>query len=210
MTNSNFKRKAKEHFDRYTGIYLIVIIFLILGIAVGSIMSKILKDSQVQNLVSFLNSYFKILDKSTVGSIVLLKKSILNNLKTIMLLWVFGLIIIGAPLTFCLISIRGFVMGFTVSFLFREYGINGALFALLAILPQNIFIIPGLIILSVISLSYSASVLKNKRQIYYKSARYKNLLNYSLAIVLASVILVIGSFMEAYITPMFMRLLLKS
>lgn len=207
MFKTNLKRKVREHFNKCTGTYLIIIVFLILGIAVGSIMSKVLEEQQIKNLVSFLNSYFKVLNETDIKSIILLKQSILNNLKTVFLLWLFGIIIIGVPLTFCIISLRGFVIGFTVSFLFKEFGLNGILFSLLAILPQNIFIIPGLIIISVISFSFSTNFLKRRRQ--YRYSTYQNIINYSITILLVTTLLIVGSIVEAYVTPVFMKMVLS-
>lgn len=208
MNNYAYKRKVKEHFNHYTGIYLVIIIFLILGIAVGSILSKVLDKAQVDSLVKFMDSYFKVLDDSQISSTVLLKHSILTNLKTLGLLWLFGLIVIGAPLTFCLVAVRGFIMGFTVSFLLTEFGFKGLLFSLLAILPQNIFVIPGLIILSVMSITYSTNFMKKKKTYYYNANKMKNIVNYSVGMLVISSLFLIGSVIEAYFSPMLMKIVI--
>ena len=101
-------------------------------------------------------------------------------------------------------------MGFSVSFLLTEFGLKGLIFSLLAILPQNIFIIPGLIILAVLSITYSVNFLKRKKTYYFKTTKIQNILNYSIGVAMISIFFIVGSFVEAYLTPLLMKIVLKS
>ncbi len=197
-----------KHFGKNYFLYFITILFLMIGISAGSVTTKILDATQKKELISFMDSFFKVLNEDSINSIVLLKQSILNNIQTLILIWVLGVVVIGLPIIFGVIILRGFIIGFTVGFLFIEYGFKGFLFSIFSILPQNLFIIPGLIISSVISIGFSISVFKNKTKNNRRYSYMKSLIPYTFIMITTSLIFLIGSFVEAYITPVFMKIIL--
>ncbi|MCG4586283.1 stage II sporulation protein M, partial [Anaerosalibacter bizertensis] len=158
-------------------------------------------------VISFFNSFFKLISNDEVDSFLLLKESILNNLKTIFLIWITEIIIIGIPIIPIIILLRGFAIGFTVGFLVNEFGIKGLLFALFSILPQNLFVIPGIISISSIGMVNSLNSIRRKRLQSTYNHKLTNFINYSVIIFIFSIIIMIGSLVEAYITPIFMRLI---
>jgi stage II sporulation protein M len=179
-----------------------------IGISAGAITVSVIDNSQKQEMISFLNSFFKILNQNNVDSFILLKHSLLNNVQTLFFIWLLGIIVIGVPLVMGIVMLRGFIIGFTVGFLVNELGFKGFVFSILAILPQNIFVIPGIIIISAISISFSLKTIKNKIN---RKNRYNftaELIRYSLITVSLSILLILGSLIEAYITPVFMKLIL--
>lgn len=178
-----------------------------IGISTGAITIKVLSLTQKKELISFLDSFFKILNENNISSVALLKQSLLNNLQTVLLIWFLGVIVIGIPIVMGVLVLRGFVVGFTVGFLIESFGFKGFIFAFCAVLPQNIFIIPCLLILSVISIKFSITILKNK---FKKTVQYNfvnRLTKYTVSMAMVSIIIIIGSVVEAYITPIFMRLI---
>ena len=186
-----------------------MILCMMVGISAGAITIKVLNTSQKRELVYFLNSFFRILGEGGVDSLLLLRYSILNNVQTILIIWVLGAIVIGAPLIIGVILLRGFVIGFTVGFLLSELGFKGFFFSLLAVLPQNIFILPGLIIISVFSIKFAIVTIKSKVRKIYRFNYISELFNYSTSVLMLSTIIIIGGFIEAYITPVFMKLIVK-
>ncbi|MTI48176.1 MAG: stage II sporulation protein M [Firmicutes bacterium] len=198
-----FNRHFRENFF----IYFVSILSLMIGVSVGAITIKILNTNQKHELISFFDSFFKVLNESSISSLDLLKQSLFNNLQTVLLIWILGIIVIGIPVIIGVLIMRGFVIGFTVGFLIEGFGFKGFLFAIFAVLPQNIFIIPSILIISVIAFKFSIVIIKNKIK---KAPRY-NFMNrvskYSISILMISSLMVIGSIVEAYITPIFMRLI---
>ncbi len=96
-------------------------------------------------------------------SILIFKQSIIDNFKTIGLMWLTGLIIIGIGIIPIAVMFRGFAIGFTVGFIVNEYGTKGFLFSILGILPpQNLFIIPGIISISSVGIAFSLNNIKKK------------------------------------------------
>ncbi|MTI70211.1 MAG: stage II sporulation protein M [Firmicutes bacterium] len=198
----------RNHFHKNIFLYFIIVIFLIVGISAGAITTKVLNTSQKKEIIIFMDSFFKILNEESINSGILLKHSIINNIKTVGLLWFLGLIIIGIPLVFIVVVLRGFIIGFTVGFLYVELGFKGFLFAILAILPQNLFLIPGMVIISVMSLSFSIRIIKNKFKRSLKFNFLSEIIRFSLSVILLFILMLLGSLVEAYITPVFMKLVL--
>lgn len=201
------KEFSYRHFQNNFILYLVVVICLLVGISAGAITINVLSYNQKKELISFLDSFFKVLNENNIDSLVLLKQSLVNNLQTIASIWLLGLTVIGIPIIMAVVILRGFVIGFTVGLLFEELGFKGLIFSTFAMLPQNLFIIPGIIIISVTSISFSVMIVKNKMRRIRRNNYFKELLLYSTTILLLSIILIVGSIIEAYVSPVFMKLL---
>lgn len=201
----NIKGLTFKHFkDNFTS-YFIMFILLVIGIAIGSISIKILNIEEKNEIVGFFNSFFKLLYNDSINSKLLFKESLIGNAKLIFIIWITGAVIIGIAIIPIVVLFRGYAIGFTVGFLVNEFGLKGFLFSVFALLPQNIFIVPGIVSISSIGLSYSLNKLKYKRRKIGSSNSLKNFINYSSLMLLFCILLVIGSIVEAYITPIFMR-----
>lgn len=184
-----------------------MIIFLIAGIIIGSITIKILDTEQKGEILNFFNSFFKSLDSKEYNNLQILRQSVSDNFKTIFVIWITGILIIGIPIIPMIVLIRGFALGFTVGFVVNEFGIKGFLFSLFAILPQNIFIIPGIIFIASTGLIFSLKQIRSRKNRRYKENTLQDIISYSITILTFSIVVFIGSLVEAYITPVFIKLL---
>ncbi|HLR34370.1 MAG TPA: stage II sporulation protein M [Tissierellales bacterium] len=198
-----FRRNFQDNFI----IYFTIIVFLIAGIVIGSITIKVLNAEQKSEILNFFNSFFKSLDNKDYNNLQILKQSVLDNFKTIFVIWITGILIIGIPIIPMIVLLRGFALGFTVGFLVNEFGIKGFLFSLLAILPQNIFIIPGIIFVSSTGLILSLKQIRGGKTRRNKENTFQDIINYSITILTFSIVVFLGSLVEAYITPIFIKLL---
>ncbi len=186
-------------------LYIIVLVFFAGGIAAGAFTMDALSSVQKEELVNYFQSFFNVLGEETVQSVVVFKQSLLNNSQFIIIIWVLGITVIGIPLILLLVGIKGFIIGFSVSFLVEEMGFKGLLFALAAILPQNLLIVPGIIMAGVLGISFSLSMLGRKKTKSKKSFS-SELIVYTMNILLVLAIILAGSLIEGYITPVFMKL----
>ena len=100
---------------------------------------------------------------------------------------------------------RGYALGFTIGFLVHQKGGAGIIMSVLSILPQNIVYIPFLIIWSVIAVNFSAYLVgRNPGGV----SLGKTLVNYSLLLAVFLVMFMTGAFVEAYLSPWFLSLIL--
>lgn len=178
-----------------------------IGISSGVITIKIMTETQRNELHSFINDFFNNINSQKINNVSLLKYSISNNLKTTLVIWIMGLIILGVPITLTIVLFRGFTIGFSIGFIINDFGFKGVLLALLTFIPQNIFIIPGIIVISSLSVSYSINFIKNRKKVRNESV-VKEASVFSFLLITACLFFLVGGIIEAYITPYLMKLIL--
>lgn len=185
-------------------VFFVTFIF-IAGVVFGALAIRTLDHGAKQDLVNHLSTFFNGLADRVNEYQVNFNDTVWVNVKTVLMIWLLGLSVIGMPLVPVIIFLRGFVIGFTVGFLVNELSFKGMAFALVSILPQNLIIVPAIIIAGMMAISFSIILLKSqisKRPINYGY----HLLGYSSIMVLVGIALVFASLIEAFITPVFMEL----
>lgn len=201
---NGFNDTLTRHIFENKGLYFTVTLFFAIGIAAGAFTIKALDFGQKQELVLYLDRFFQLLDKEQVKNTTIFYQSIKNNFQTVFFIWLLSISIVGAPITLFIDSFRGFIIGFTISFLIQGLGWKGMLFIAVAILPQNILYIPCLLVLAAISLGYSLHVFKIKLKKSSKTSR-NNIYSYTITVLIIFAIMCIGSSMEAYISPVILK-----
>jgi len=195
------------YFKKNFLLYLITILVFSFGVMFGAIAVKALTLGQKSELTGYLTQFFTSLDTGTLAAKNnLARQALLSNLKTIVLIWLMGITVVGIPLVIAIVFTKGFVIGFTVGFLAQEMVIKGIVFAIAAIIPHNLLAIPALIMASTAAISFSALLirekfLKKKHNLKHCFAGY---FFFSLGM---ATVFVLASLVEAYITPVFMKIL---
>ncbi len=198
---------CKKHIKDNILIYILLTMTLMIGISSGAITINIIDLDQKKEIIKFLESFFKMISKNNVDNTILVKQSLKNNIQTFILLWFLGVSIIGIPLIIGLVLVRGFVIGFTVGFIVNELGIKGFIFSVFSILPQNIFFIPWIIISSAYSLIFAIKFIKGKFNKNNKGNYANEVIKYTITMVMFFSISIIGTMIESYVTPIFMKLI---
>ena len=202
------KRCIFKHYRDNIFTYFIIIIILAIGIIIGSITTKILEIEKSNEIMMFLNSFLKFIDNNNLDNFLILKQSIFDNFKSVLLILCSGIIYIGIIVIPILILLRGFTLGFTVGFFVNQYGLKGFFFSILGIFSQNIFIIPGIISIASIGMAYSLNIIKKRKLGIRNSMNINTIIDYSTLILLFSIFIFIGCLIEAYLTPVFLKLLI--
>lgn len=178
-----------------------------IGISSGAITINMIDADRKKEIIKFLESFFKLINENNVDNVILVKQSLKNNIQTFILLWFSGVSIIGIPLVVGLVLVRGFVIGFTVGFIVNELGVKGFVFSVFSILPQNIFFIPWIIISSAYSLSFAIKFIKGKFSKKNKVNFINEATKYTIAMSILFLISLVGTVIESYVTPIFMKLI---
>jgi stage II sporulation protein M len=135
------------------------------------------------------------------------QQSFAHHLKYIGLIWLVGLTVIGLPLILVFIFLKGVLVGFTVGFLVSELGWKGALFSLGSVVPQNLLIIPAILVTGVAAISFSTLLIRN----YFIQKRggpiWQPLASYTWVTLLMAGMLFVASLFEAYVSPGIMRVI---
>lgn len=205
MKRNKWNDTIQHHMESHLTLYVFTTVLFIMGVVFGSIIVGALTVEQRQDLLGYLNHFFNGLQQDTIAdSRAALVHAAGHHLKYIGVMWLLGLSIVGAPLILILIFLKGLVIGFTVGFFVRELSWNGLGFALLAVFPQNLLIVPALIIVAVSSIGFSLLLLRN-RFIQRRGTIYPQFISYSFLVVVMACVLVAASFFEAFISPELMR-----
>ncbi|MEN1969089.1 stage II sporulation protein M [Lentibacillus sp. N15] len=154
------KTLTVNHIREHAAIYLFMIILFLTGIVFGAIIVNSMNFVQKQDLFFYLERFFgNIMDKEQVGSMAILKESFFYHTKYLLLLFILGLSVIGLPIVWILLFLKGLVVGFSVGFIVNQLGLKGLALATLAIAPQNLLIIPIYIVAGSISMIFSLTLI---------------------------------------------------
>ncbi|HEY0828941.1 MAG TPA: stage II sporulation protein M [Bacilli bacterium] len=191
----------KEHLP----LYIFISVLFVMGVIFGALMVNALSIDQKQEMTDFLGSFFHTIDQ---GADLDGKESFLQvfglHMKWMVLIWILGLTIIGLPLILILDFLKGVFVGFTVGYLVAQLSWKGMLFALVSVAPQNLIIIPVLIISSVTAISFSIYIVKN-RFIQRKGTVSQPFMAYSM-VTLSLMCLMFGiSLFEAFVSSVIMK-----
>lgn len=177
-----------------------------MGVICGAIIVNSLSFTQKEDLLYYISKFFgQVADGEIATSHQILIGSISHNIKYIGMIWVLGVSIIGLPLILLLLFLKGTVIGFTVGFLVNAMGWEGFRIAVVSILPQNIILVPLIIIITTLSLALSINII---RRVFFKEIRQPLkpiLFRYIGALVLCIVFITGAGAIEAYFSPVFMK-----
>ncbi|WP_127585918.1 stage II sporulation protein M [Paenibacillus koleovorans] len=199
--NNRMRSDLREHLS----LYVFVAVLLVMGIVFGALMVNALSAEQKEELGRHLGSFVQMIDQGAeIGGKASLQATFLIHLKWLLLIWLLGLSIIGLPFIFLLDFLKGVLLGFSVGVLVGEMSWKGMLFALVSVAPQNMIIIPALMICSVSAVSFSLYLIKN-RFLQKKGALYPPFVRFS-SVTLSMIVLLFGvSLFEAYLSPSLMQ-----
>jgi len=203
------KTTPKEAFTHYLRkhvlTYTILSVMLILGVIFGALSAKVLPDEEKSELAQDLTAFFRGFGETMqVAAVSASQQGFYGNLKTVFIGWLLGLSVIGAPGIGVLLFLRGFTIGFTVGFLVLQMASRGVLLAFVSVLPQNLFIIPALILSFESSLTFAKIVIEDR----FRSTRiplYPQFLLSCITLVGALALLGIASIVEGFITPVLLN-----
>lgn len=187
-----------------TFIYAVLTLLILIGICIGAFWIGIMPIEAKEMLKSNIGNYFLFMPTYTFNNRFIFKTSLFNNIIPIIILFIVSIRYIGIILAPLYITFRGFCLGFSIAFLTENFGKKGFIFTLIAMLPQNIIYIPALIFACFISVNLSIIMLRFRKEGFNEN-KNKYILKYLTYDFIAIVVLIIASFIEAYITPVFIR-----
>ncbi|WP_106768058.1 stage II sporulation protein M [Paenibacillus faecalis] len=195
----------RQSFKDQAPLYVFVAVLFLVGVLFGALMVNALSLEQQQDLAGYLDHFFLTLHEgagqmqTSFGSIAAL------HLKWIGLIWILGLSVIGLPGILILDFFKGVLIGFTVGYLVGQYSWQGLLFALVSIAPQNLLVIPVLIMCSVAAISFSLFIIKNRLIMQRSRSVTKPFTSY-IGLTFIMVLLILGvSMFETWVTPGMMQ-----
>ena len=195
------------YFKENLPILVFILIVFISGVTFGAIGIKTIDYGLKTDLFNYFNGFIKGFDNLNYEQETLMTQSIKYNLINIGIIWLAGVTVFLIPLIPFLVFLKGFVVGFTTSFLIYQYNLKGIFIAFGVIFPQNLFMIPAYIFAGVAGVYTSWQIIK------YNQGRKINLkpdIWYSVfTALLWAGFVVIGALIEIYVSPVLMNLVFK-
>ncbi len=206
LRKSSWQDRITYHVQEHSSLYVFVAVLLLMGVIFGAILVNSLQVSQKQDLYFYLSRFFGQVSKGQFANAgEMFRESYLSQLKYIGFIWILGISIIGLPLIFILLFLKGVVVGFTVGFLVSQLGWNGLLLVFVAVLPQNIIIIPTFLIMTTIAASFSLRMIRHQFIRKVNEPLLPLFMRYTCFFLIIGVVLAVASGIEAYVSPTFMK-----
>lgn len=147
----------KESYSKNFIIYMLVFLFLFSGFLMGVYLFTYLDSETVTYLKNDFIEYMNTIKAGNFNLSYMLKTSILSSMIPIVIFILFSTSIIFSPITLVVLSLKGFTLGFTVTFMLTNFSFKGVLLTLLTIIIPNIIMIFLYILLCVKSISRGIS-----------------------------------------------------
>lgn len=179
-------------------VYLLVLAAFAAGVIAGAAGAERLSTEQSTSLSDCLDRFV-----FQAGSIeidpALAKDALYNDLTVILAFYILGLTVIGIPVLLALVFFRGYILGFSVSFLTIDRPMRGLVIVLAAVLPQNLFLVPAILLGGVASLSFS--LLLARRFFNSKFLVWPGFVRYSGMMLIILGLAAGAALVEVYLTP---------
>lgn len=205
---SKIRAALEEHIKKNANTYLFLFLTFVTGVSAGAFTVNGLSSIQKTELTNYFQGFLELFKNQRVDSNEILQISLIDNLRFVVILWTLGVTIIGIPLIYFFVGVRGFITGFTSGFIIDLMGFKGVVFTLFSIVPKEIIIIPCIIALGVNGINFSLNIIRsrsNKRM--NKESLKTSFLAYCLTTAFISCFIFAGIMIEAYITPVCIRII---
>jgi stage II sporulation protein M len=207
----DYKQRIRDHIHTHAIIYLFMSTLLLSGIIFGAILVNSMSFIQKQDLFFYLERFFNftISEQNEQGPL-LWKESFFYHLKYLAFLFLLGLSVVGLPIIWVLLFIKGLVVGFSVGFIVSQLGTEGLLFASLTIAPHNLFIVPIYLVAATFAMTFSLISLKKIFSRRNVGSLQRPFVNYVMIFSISILLSGVASFVESYVSKGAMEALIKS
>lgn len=202
MDKLKTKAKAKKKM-----VVFLMIIFII-GLISGSLFIVILSKADKSLIKEYLEQFLTSINNNKLNYNSAIISSIGSNVFYVLLIWLLGISVIGLPIMLFIYFSKAFMLGFSISSMLFHYKLKGILLAFLYVFPHQILNIFIYSFLMLYSTSLSIRIIKSllaKRTLDFKQIMAK----YGMVLVISLIGITISSFLEIFLMPTLIKLLLS-
>lgn len=194
------------YLGQHRGAMLLLLAALVAGVVFGSLAAGAMSLQERQDLTALLRGFMHGLDVETrLPPGQALHTALSGHGRTLLLFWLLAVSVIGAVGVVFVSFMRGFVNGFVVALLVEELGTRGVVFAAAAVLPHNLLVVPALVVAGAAVLTFARKTAVGclgRRRLHFQ----RDLLLCTGLLLLTAPCLALAALVEAYVTPILMRL----
>ena len=207
MRYSNYKNALKNYIKINYKEYILISLIFLIGIFVGVMIINNSKESQVSEILTYINDFItKYKEIENINKVSLIIESIKKNLLLAIILWLAGTTVICMPIVLIVILFRGIALGFTISSITITLGtLKGILFCVSSIALQNFLYIPAILTIGVSSIKLYKSIIKDKMRENIKI----EIIRHTMISVLMVILLVLSAIIENLISIKILKNIIK-
>jgi len=195
-----------KHISEHKMIYFMLLLLFIIGFIIGSINAAFVREEVKMESQNYILDFVESLKTQEIDNEILFQESINANIKPIIYIMLFGLVIIGIPFIFIYLGIYSYSIGFTVTSILSSLGISkGIAFIFTLMIPQEIILIPTIIVIAVNAILFSKVIL-NSRNINLKT----ELIKYTCVFIIGMLLALGISLFETYVGSNLIKFVVKT
>ena len=200
------KLKRRIYFNK--NLFLFLIVLVLVGVGAGALFSLILSDGDKKLVTDYLNDFITNISKSNFNFNVSFFNTVIFTLGFALIIWLFGISIIGILFVLPFLFIKSFVLGFSIGSILINFKFKGILLSLAYVVPHHVVNIMVYILISAYSIMISYRLFNKKKK--KKNFDFKLFMNKYLFILLFSLsILFISSLYEVFVLPNIMHFIVN-
>ena len=191
--NKNTKRRL------FKVLIYISIISFILGVFYVAVISK----SEQKMIKMSFDAFFESIKSNQLDSLNMFINNCFSNILVTILVWIFGISIVGIPISIFYLISKSFVLGFTISSLIYTYSFNGLVPSLLYCIP---FFFNFVIIF--ILMFYAINFSKMLYLHLFKGSDFnlkKKTIVYTKVLLISVFLLFISALLSSYLLPILLK-----
>lgn len=169
---------------------------LFMGIFIAVTMEAAEKEAVASHLLSFLSG-----NTSDISFVSYARASFRNNAVLWLIIFTGGFTVLGAPLSMLPLLYKGAALGLSCTMIFDSMGINGLKLIILAVLPQNMLLVPLFILAASFALSYAYGFIASRKSGIEKTNLPKKAGPYIMINVVMLIMLMVCAAIEAVFAP---------
>ncbi|WP_138204506.1 stage II sporulation protein M [Haloimpatiens lingqiaonensis] len=205
---SNVENNLNRHIKENTWLYVGSIVCILIGMFLGVYCVKYMGQAEKNTLYEYLNKFVENISLTSAEPKEIFIQAIKNILPMILGIWFLGLTVIGIPIILIIDMVKGFTLGFSISSLINALGMKGIWMSIFGLIPQNIIYIPCIVFISVLAMEFSLSMVKNRLNKQWTTNVISKIASYSVIVMICTLICFIGFFIEGYIVPHIIKMIL--
>jgi len=187
--------------------YLLLVFFLMVGIAAGTFSVRNLTGGAQKELSDYIDLLFVTIKYNSIDYFSILISSFLQNTAIFAIIALVSMSMMGVLLTPVVMTLKGFCVGFTVGVLSLNIGGGGILAIIVCTFLPNVVLLPCICRAAVIGFNYSITLIRCRRIPSTSRDKAVAARPHMVRILKAYLIALAGVALETLLTPALMMLI---
>lgn len=178
-------------------LFVFLLVFSLIGILSGSLLSVIINSDEKKIVIDYLNNF--LMNINSFSNKETLLNTLFSNLGIIIIIYLLGISVIGFIIILFILFGKSFIMGFSIASFINVYKIKGIIYMFIYIFPHQIINLLLIIVLSAKALTISFKMICNI--VKEKKIDMQGINKYTKIFLLILFIVFLLSLYEVYIMP---------